>query len=73
MGRIFKLSLDKENKLKEGSWEAYQKQKWYLVYFVFWKKKEENKCVRKKIVLLCEKCCSWKKCVQTNNMEINCV
>jgi hypothetical protein len=29
----FKLLLHKENKFKEGSWEAYQKGEWYLMCF----------------------------------------
>jgi hypothetical protein len=32
-GRISKLPLDKENKLKEGSWEAYKKRSDILCVF----------------------------------------
>jgi hypothetical protein len=56
------LPLDKENKLKEGSWEDY---------FCFWEE-EESKCVRGKTNLLCvKKCCSWKQmvCKQKNMKE----
>ncbi len=52
-GRISKLPLDKENKLKERSWEAYQRRSGILC--VFWGKKEENECVREELVLMCEK------------------
>jgi hypothetical protein len=29
----FQTSINKDNKFKEGSWEAYQKREWYLVCF----------------------------------------
>jgi hypothetical protein len=33
-------------------------------YLVFWGKgKEDNECVRKRLVLVCGRCCSWKRCV----------
>ncbi len=46
-GKISKLPLDKANKFKEGSWEAYQKRSGIL-YVFFEEKKEENECVREK-------------------------
>ncbi len=39
---------------------------------VFWEEEEEE-CVRENLVLMCEKGGSWKKCVQTKNMEKSCV
>jgi hypothetical protein len=45
-GRISKLPLDKENKLREGSWEAYQKKNGILC--VFSEEKMSRMSVRKK-------------------------
>ncbi len=45
-GRICKLSLDKENKLKEGSWEAYQRG---VVSCVFFPGKKGRKWMCEKI------------------------
>jgi hypothetical protein len=45
-GKDSKLPLDKEDKLKEGSWEVYPKEGVDFVCF-FRGKKEENECVRK--------------------------
>ncbi len=58
-GRISKLPLDKENKLKERSWEAYQKKSGILC--VFLGEKEDNECVREELVLMCEKMLFMKK------------
>jgi hypothetical protein len=66
--RISKLSLDKENKLKEGM-EAYQGRG----YCVYGGKKERRRGVRKIFKSLCVERCSWKRCVQESNMERNCV
>jgi hypothetical protein len=52
-GRISKLSLEKENKLKEGSWEAYKKRSGILC--VFSREKMRRMSVRKKIVFMCER------------------
>jgi hypothetical protein len=43
-GKICKLSLDKENKFKEGSWKFTNERE---VFCVLGKKKEENECVKK--------------------------
>jgi hypothetical protein len=40
------LSFDKENKLKEGSWEALG---WGKVIYLTFLEEEENKCVRGKL------------------------
>jgi len=63
-GRISKLPLDKENKLKEGSWRLAKGGRSILCLG-----KEKEECVRRGLVHMCEKCCSWKRCVQTKNME----
>jgi hypothetical protein len=34
-------------------------------------KEKEKECVRRGLVHMCEKCCSWKKCVQTKK-EVMC-
>jgi hypothetical protein len=38
-GKISKLPLDKDNKLKEGSWEAYQRRSGILCVFFGEKRK----------------------------------
>jgi hypothetical protein len=72
-GRISKLPLDKENKLKEGSWEAYQKKEWTLCVF-FWGKKEDNEYVRGELILMCERMLFIKKkvCKQRAWKEVVC-
>jgi len=40
------LSLDKENKLKEGSWEALGGKNCYIVIM----EEEENECVRGELI-----------------------
>jgi hypothetical protein len=47
-GKISKLPLDKDSKLKEGSWRCTKEKKKYLVFGG--KKKEENESVRKGLV-----------------------
>jgi hypothetical protein len=47
-GRIAKPPLDKGNKFKEGSWEAYQVCEW-CVFFLAWGTKEEKERVRENI------------------------
>jgi hypothetical protein len=63
-GKIFKLPLDKEDKFKEGSWRLTKGRGEYLV---FGKEKEENECVRKRLIIMCGKMCANK------SMERNCV
>jgi hypothetical protein len=41
-GRILKLPLDKANKLKEGSWEAYQVCGWCVFFEAKGTKEEEG-------------------------------
>jgi hypothetical protein len=52
-GRIPQLPLDKENKLKEGSWKAWEI--FFNFYLVFFLEEEENKCVREELIFMCEK------------------
>jgi hypothetical protein len=59
-GRISKPPLDKENKLKERSWEAYQKKGSESCVF-FRRKKKENECGRGKLVFMCERMLFMKK------------
>ncbi len=56
----FEVPLDKGNKLKKRSWRLTKGERSILCWG---KRKEENECVRKKLVLMCERCCSWKICV----------
>jgi hypothetical protein len=63
--------LDKKNKLKERSWEAYEKWSGSCVFFSG--KKEENECVRRKLIPMCEIMLFMEKCVQTKSMEGSCV
>jgi hypothetical protein len=49
--RISRLPLDKENKLKEGVMGGLPRK----ILCVFGKEKEEDECVRKKLVLMCGK------------------
>jgi hypothetical protein len=68
-GKISKLPLDKENKLKEGHGRLT---KGGLVFCVFFPgKKEENEGVKEKLVLMCERMLFMKKCVQPKSMERN--
>ncbi len=70
-GKIFKLPLDKENKLKERSWKLTKEREKYLL---FWgKEKEENESVRNILVLMCEKVLFMKKMCSNKNMEGSCV
>jgi hypothetical protein len=63
--------LDKENMLKERSWQTWVKGFFYLVFSLV---KEENECVRGKLVIVCEEICSWKKmCVNKKSMGGSCV
>jgi hypothetical protein len=59
-GRISKLPLDKENKLKEGSRKLTKERR---VSCVLGKEKEENESVRKRLVLMCGRLLFIKKCV----------
>ncbi len=61
-GRISKLSLDKGNKLKEGSWEAYQVGGW-CVFFWPKRRKEEKECVKEDINSYV-----WRKVVHGKNV-----
>ncbi len=63
--RISNLSLDNENKLKEGHGGLLRKKKVLCVC----EKKRKRKSVRKNFEFLCVKKCSWKRCVQESNME----
>ncbi len=54
-GRISKLPLDKENKFKEGHGGLPRERG---VSCVGGRGKEENECVRKRLVLICGRCCS---------------
>jgi hypothetical protein len=51
--RFPQLPLDKENKLKEGSWEAWVKGVFF--YLVFFLEEEENECVKGELIVICEK------------------
>jgi hypothetical protein len=64
-GKISKLPLDKGNKLKEGSWEAYQVCGW-CVFFKPRGTKEENECVRENINFYV-----WKNVVHGKKMCVN--
>jgi hypothetical protein len=48
-GRISKLPLDKGNKFKEESWEAYQGGMWCVFLRERKETKEEKECVREDI------------------------
>jgi hypothetical protein len=55
-GRILKLPLDKGDKFKEGSWEAYQVGGWWM-FFLGEKKLEDERgkgVWKKELVLMCE-------------------
>jgi len=68
-GKDFQLPLDKESKLKEGSW--YQGEEEDLV---FWgKTKEKNGSVRRRLVLMCGKVLFMKKKCANKSMEGSCV
>jgi hypothetical protein len=54
-GKILKLPLDKGNKFKEGSWEAYQVCGWCVFFEAQGNKGGEGVCEKKKLVLMCEK------------------
>jgi hypothetical protein len=54
-GRISKLPLDKGNKLKEGSWEAYQVCGWYVFFKARGNKRGKGVCEKKPLVLTCER------------------
>jgi hypothetical protein len=69
-GRISKLSLNKENKLKEGSRKLTKERE---VSYVFGKEKEENENVRKKLVLMCGRLLFIKKMCANKSMEGSCV
>jgi hypothetical protein len=51
-GKISKLPLDKGNKLKERSWRLTKGKRSILCGK---KRKEENECVKKRLVLMCGK------------------
>jgi hypothetical protein len=51
-GKISKLPLDKGNKLKERSWKLTKGERNILCGG---RGKEENECVRKRLVLMCGK------------------
>jgi hypothetical protein len=51
--RISKLPLDKGNKLKERSWQLTKGERNILCEKK--RKKEENECVRKRLVFMCGK------------------
>jgi hypothetical protein len=61
--------LDKENKLKEGSWRLTKERG---VSYVLGKEKEENECVRKRLVLMCGEVLFMKKMCANKNMEGSC-
>ncbi len=65
-GRISKLPLDKGNKLTERSWKLAKGEKSILCGE---RGKEENECVKKRLVLMCEKVLFMKRCVQGISME----
>jgi hypothetical protein len=44
--------LDKGKKFKEGSWEVWGIKEFYVMFFPWGK--EENECVRRKLVIMCE-------------------
>jgi hypothetical protein len=48
-GRISKLPLEKGNKPKEESWEAYQGRIWCVFFRECKETKEEKECVREDI------------------------
>jgi hypothetical protein len=70
-GRISKLPLDKESKLKEGSWRCTKEEKEYL--FFWGKKKEENESVKKILLFMCGKVLFTKKMCANKSMEGSCV
>ncbi len=71
-----KLPLDKGDKLKEGSWEAYQGGGCECIFGGkkledeggegVWKIELVPMCAG---MLLVKECCSWRRGVQTKNME----
>jgi hypothetical protein len=69
-GRISKLPLDKEDKFKEGSWRLTKGRGEYLV---FGKEKEENECVRIRLIIMCGKVLFMGKMCANKSMERNCV
>jgi hypothetical protein len=69
-GRISKLPLDKENKLKEGS-RRFTKERG--VFYVLGKEKEENENVREKLVLMCGRLLFIKKMCVKKSLEGSCV
>ncbi len=69
-GRISKLPLDKENKLKEGSRKLTKEGG---VSYVFGKEKEENESVRKILVIMCGRLLFIKKMCANKSMEGSCV
>jgi hypothetical protein len=72
-GRILKLPLDKGNRLKEGSWGAYQMCGWCVFFEARGNKGGEGVCEKKHWFLCVKKGCSWKKCLQIKSMEGDCV
>jgi hypothetical protein len=62
--------LDKENKLKEGSWKLTKERG---ISCVLGKEKEENECVRKILVLMCEKVLFMENMCANKSMEGSCV
>jgi hypothetical protein len=65
-GKISKLPSVKGNKLKEGHGGLPREKG---VCCVGGRRREENECVRKILVLCVEGCCSKKRCVQEISME----
>jgi hypothetical protein len=70
LGKISKLPLDKESKLKEGLGGVPRKESSILC---FRGKNEENESVRKRLVFMCGKVLFMKKMCANKNMEGSCV
>jgi hypothetical protein len=68
-GRISKLPLDKGNKFKERSWKLIKRERSILCWG---RGKEENECVRKKLVLMRGKVLFMEKmCVRNKHGRIS--
>jgi hypothetical protein len=70
-GRISKLPLDKESKLKEGLGGVPRRERSILCFGG--KKKEDNESVRRRLVFMCGKVLFKKNMCANKSMEGSCV
>ncbi len=54
-GRILKLPLDKGNKFKEGSWEVYQADEWWVFFGERLKDEGREGVCERELVPMCER------------------